>query len=488
MSSNQGLILGNEMGFVDKRVIFSPDSPATQNPHLMIIGATGSGKTYMLRKILQYLDDANKIVHVIDMHGDLFTPGEKKFEFTLRNSEYSIHPFDFDKDEKNGGPAAHVDTMVKMFKACFIPGMGPVQEYLLKKLFMGVYHIAGIHENNPSTWNNELPEIETLYDLYEHIYSALNNGIYISVKKYFGQIQKIHNKILEQRAITTDQNTRGEGISYTKVHVESLADNNQEELEQLEEDLNEGSDEDCEGYGVSPALIKRLNSKFIDLNAKISRYLTHCKTGKFQEEFDRSFKGVEYDEFDTPQKLKGLESLQPYLETFTSSSLFGNKQFNYKRGINRYDISGFTNTGTPTLALYFTNIMIERIFRKNKIKGEYLGPDNEKVHTYIVLDESKIVLPTGQEKENPLNIFNRTVTEIRKYGVGIIIVSQRVKHFNDEILSSMFTKIILRSDNNDIPDIKKRFGIKNEENLGLISKQGTAIVCQGHVQKLVQLH
>ena len=86
---------------------------------------------------------------------------------------------------------------------------------------------------------------------------------------------------------------------------------------------------------------------------------------------------------------------------------------------------------------------------------------------------------TGKEKENPYNIFNRIVTESRKYGMGLIIVSQRPSHFPQEVLANTFTKIILKTNSNDYKDAIKNLGIKNKELLKTADNFGYALVSKG---------
>jgi DNA helicase HerA-like ATPase len=127
--------------------------------------------------------------------------------------------------------------------------------------------------------------------------------------------------------------------------------------------------------------------------------------------------------------------------------------------------------------MFFADTVIQKIFRAVKMRGEYrkLGRGN-KVDTIIVIDESKLILPTGKDKENPYNILNRIVTESRKYGLALIIVSQRPDHFPEEMLSSIYTKIVLRINENDVKGATKSLGVKDPSLFTHLNQRGVALI------------
>ena len=141
--------------------------------------------------------------------------------------------------------------------------------------------------------------------------------------------------------------------------------------------------------------------------------------------------------------------------------------------------------------MFFADIMVQQIFRAVKNRGEYRNKSDdykerrgEKVDTFIILDESKLILPTGNDKESPYNILNRIVTEARKFGLGLIIVSQRPEHFSNEIISSIFTKIILNINENDVKDAVKRLGVKPESLFGQFKSVKDGLLLYGQTGTL----
>lgn len=452
MSNSDGLILGSEFSFSDKKVIWNPNAAHIQNGHTMIVGASGSGKTTLLKTILTHLHENSFIVYVIDLHGDLGIPGETHFEFTTRESQWALNPFEFEMDHANGGPKAQVDIIVKdILKKFIMRNMGDKQESVLRRLVLDTYRSVGIYDEDPSTWKKTLPTTKDLYVLFSNIYFTLNSGAYKTFLTLFSEIENIRKKQLD------------EGI--------------------IEPESKEGQEEEAQSKVKSSPFSK----KFEELAEKMDRFSEYCKNGANKDEFYKEYKGVDFDFYDTPEKIKTLGGMESYIETIAGATLFNGDVPTPTLGVNRYDISGFTNAGTPELALAFAKILVTRIFRANKIYGKRPMPRGRKVHTFIVIDESKMLLPQGKEKDNPFDIHNRLSTEVRKFGVANITVSQRVDHFSDDILSNMHTKIVLNSDANDVANIKKRLGVKNDDYFALISKFGTAIYCEGRTQKLIKL-
>lgn len=438
-----GIILGSEQSFSDKPVVL--DINQTPNPHIMVIGGTGAGKTtYLTKVLLSYLQDNSYNAHVIDLHGDLGVSGENYFEFTTRNSPLGINAFEFEKEEKNGGIYNHVEFLCSIFKKCFMPNLGGVQKSVLTEFLIDVYHRVGISEHDASTWDRPLPTIEDMKDFYEELILSLRSGQYRDFRHLFGDIEKLKN---------ANKDMDGAALNMSEWPIE--------EVEK----------------------VKRMFEKVYE---KVRRYEEHLSEGKHVEEFPTQLKGgIDISKYSSKQQMSALESLKPYFDSIFRSSIFNNNNPRPMRGINRYDIAGFTNSGDSMLAIFFADIMLQKIFRAAKLAGEYRGANGRRVHTYIVIDESKIILPTGKEKDNTMNIYNRLATEIRKYGYGLILISQRLTHFSDEILTSMFTKIILRTDSNDKRDIKKRLSIKHDDYMSRIDERGTAIVCMGQRQYLV---
>jgi len=134
--------------------------------------------------------------------------------------------------------------------------------------------------------------------------------------------------------------------------------------------------------------------------------------------------------------LKTLNVLELYISSMVESRVFSSNtpRPSGNKNVVRFDLSSLQDKSMFFLA----DLIVQRIFTRAKLKGEQPAP-----RTFVVIDESKLILPTGKEKENPFNYLNRIVTESRKFGLGIILVSQRISHYSKEMLSNIYCKVLL---------------------------------------------
>src|SRR6476660_1466903 len=83
-------------------VYWNPEK--TPNPHITIIGASGSGKTQTLKAIAWELSKLSYNIVIIDFHGDQHLPGEIHYPLNMA-SPHGINPLTINLDPEGGGPA-----------------------------------------------------------------------------------------------------------------------------------------------------------------------------------------------------------------------------------------------------------------------------------------------------------------------------------------------------------------------------------------------
>jgi len=437
------IYLGKGLIQKDKVFNWSPDSPESLNPHFLLTGKSGAGKTSKIKQIIEDLGENGKIVFVLDFHGDMATPGENHIEYTARNSPFGINPFEFETDLKNGGPSINVANIVQMFKKNFWPNMGALQQSVLKNLLNDTYKFKGIFDEKPETWPDEsnsekLPTMQDLYQVFTMILN-LQNGEDDICKHFFSISNELYT--YRQKADATDKDK-------TKERHENSISERQKDFEKAYENfynyIFNGTEEIEEGA-------KEANKHNIDLTL-----------------------------YENKKSRAALESLEPYIRDLADSNIFNQAIPKLIRGVNRFDISGFTNMAKPDMALFFADNWVQRIFRKAKMQGEVnLEKDGVKTKTFIVMDESRIVLPTGKDKSNPYHILNKVALEARKYGLGLVLGSQRASHFSSELLTSFYTKLILQTDPADVKSTAEALGI-NKRDIGYFEtidkKQGAGLL------------
>lgn len=424
---------GNGYMHRNMSIEWSPDAPDTQNPHLMIVGGSGSGKTRLLKQIITYLAEKQKQVYIIDFHGDIKIPGEHKFVFTSRNSPYGLNPFEIEKDPLNGGVNAQVEILIALFKKNIFPNMGALQKTVLKLFLVKLYESVGITDADENSWNKEIPTMELMHKFYKQILTKLELQNSSTMYEDMVKVENLKSKLIG----LDDPDQRDKIIKRIEKGIEVISEKFERYIDYITDYDNESG------------------------NKEFNHYIGNVDISPF---YEKSFK-------------KTFVSLSPYISELSSTSIFKENKPPKCKGVVRFDISGFTNIDKPLEAMFFSDITIQKIFRAVKLRGEYrkLGKEG-KCDTFIVVDESKIILPTGKDKENPYNLFNRIVTEARKYGLGLIIVSQRPDHFPQEMLSNIYTKVCLRLNGNDIISAMKSLGIKEKELFKHTEKVGVGLV------------
>lgn len=401
----KGLYLADGLVYKSKKFIFNPDAKYVKNPHLLLVGGSGAGKTTLMLKILENASLEGKTVFLIDFHGDMMIDSENHIKYTPRNSPYGINPFELEMSEESGGVDMQAEVVAIMMDTYFFDKMGKKQQSIMKRLIIDLYASKGIHDNDHTTWINKPPTMKELNKLIQYVHSEieiLENSDDITITRE-------SDKQIARNAIVTIKNilikNSKEETRYTNA-IKTLSD----EIDTLKETRNGFSSIDISFYAQ--------------------------KTNK------RSF-----------------ESLFPYIDEVSRMSIFNGEKPRITSGINRLDFSAFTAINKPNIARFLAEFTAQKIFRASMNSGTFAGHDGIKFRWVLAFDESKLALPSGREKSNPYNIMNRIVTEARKYGLALFLASQRLEHYNDELLANIYTKIILDTKASDIVAISKAMGV-----------------------------
>jgi energy-coupling factor transporter ATP-binding protein EcfA2 len=135
---------------------------ALPNPHLLIVGGSGSGKSQTIKAIAHDLRKATALV-VLDVHGDLTLDGATTHELHFE-SQYGINPLVLSLDPKGGGPVAQKEIVRTRLQRTFAP-MGSVQLGVLDDLLHRCYETRGIIQEDQASWRREPPTFADLEEL-----------------------------------------------------------------------------------------------------------------------------------------------------------------------------------------------------------------------------------------------------------------------------------------------------------------------------------
>ena len=140
-------------------VIWDSDMVATR--HMLIMGQSGSGKTYTLRNIINQLKNQNKDtnfrIHVFDFHGDIDLEGSSSVKFSA-TTDYGFNPLIINPDLDFGGVRNKIQSFIGLINSSG-RSLGPKQESVLRNLLLDLYAANGFYVNKPETWKlNEWDE------------------------------------------------------------------------------------------------------------------------------------------------------------------------------------------------------------------------------------------------------------------------------------------------------------------------------------------
>ncbi|MDD3465601.1 MAG: hypothetical protein PHE67_00510 [Campylobacterales bacterium] len=426
-------------------VIWNPDSRDSMNPHMLFCGLSGAGKSTLLKNLTRYLDRRGKDIYLIDPQGDLELDGEKHIEFTAWNSQYALNLFKFGygvkkheleqliTDYKNGkdippelssviqnsGPFVQVLEMIEIIKNDFMQNMGQNQEPILKRLFSDTYKMKGIIHDNFTTWLNELPTLKDTKVLIEQIESAfesLQSGVDKDALKTIKKISKELDRAKDEEI-------------FNNFKTDDYGDAAAEVFEVCTDTLKD-------------YMIKRASGKTVKDKNKF---------------FDSHNIDVEY--YMRKDVIRVIQKLSFYVDTLIESGVFHGNTPEFTGGLTRINISGLRYD----VQRFIANVILGDVFRECKVRGEYVKlkdkSKGDRCDTFIIIDETKLVVPPGKEKNNPFSYLNRIATEARKYGLGLIVVAQTSVHFPEEFLRNFYMQVILTTNRSDYDNTRKNFGI-----------------------------
>jgi DNA helicase HerA-like ATPase len=165
VTKNSGILLGSSTE-TQHEVFWDPANAA--NPHLLILGESGFGKTYSISCILAELQRANLPSLVFD-YGQGFdreSASASFLEFTspldieAAKSGVQINPFEiFPFDLHGPTSVAHriASTLARIYT-----NLGIQQHALIREAVIDVYKEAGIFAKLPSSWHKAAPTLDDL--------------------------------------------------------------------------------------------------------------------------------------------------------------------------------------------------------------------------------------------------------------------------------------------------------------------------------------
>lgn len=376
-----------------RRVPVVWDTEHLINGHMLLVGKSGTGKTYTLKRILDQMSNnkgARIRVHVMDVHGDIDIPGTSTVKFS-EATPYGFNPLIINPDPDFGGVRKRVQSFIGALSRTGFR-LGPKQEAALRNILYDLYAANGFYDNDPSSWRlndgierrfaKKHPSME---DAVRFAHAKLKSMFLGTSSATVAALENLYKK---QRQFSIRLRRAAGGLK-------------EDEQKAIEEEMAKLSDE-C-----------------------VELFREHLETMKTGHELGDLIK---YDSKDV------MKSVVDRLENLHNIGIFRPQRppFDVAAPVWRYDIKALSADEKKL----FVSFLLEAIFQHSAQRGM-----QDDIVELVVLDEAHMFLT--DDPDNPVNIIAK---EARKFGLGLFCASQSPTHFSDDFLSNVATKIILGID------------------------------------------
>ena len=440
--------LGTDAGNTKSAVFW--DEHKVVNPHIAIIGTSGAGKTYTLRKIIsQFLESyspAQSKSHkfeVFDVHADIKIDNASTVLFS-EQTKYGLNPFLVSPDPHHGGVRkklrAFISTINKTSRM-----LGDKQEGVLRNLVMDTYHQFGFDEDNPDSWvyDNQAQHMLSTNDgrLYLNVpfeekddakalgasFDSAAKAWWIQVNDYQGTITKWPPKIISKRNPNLEDVLRTGRFIARSVFM-GINQNSMVKLDIAQKAAHALQKKKIQVLRSGHDLIadEKLEDQFNKAKDKaISAFTEYANSIASGSEIDDLMK---YNSADV------LLSVVNKLENLDSIGIFKSDipPFDNNANVWRYHLKALGLEERKLFVLFRCAEVFEKCIQ--------LGETNE-IRRTLIIDEAPIFMD-----DDPENILTLIAREGRKFGLQLITAAQSPEKYPEDIISSTATKIILGID------------------------------------------
>ena len=217
------------------------------NPHIIVLGTTGTGKSYTLRKIASILSkNLHARIHIIDRHGDLNVPDSSTIMFS-ETSEYGINPLKLSAHLHFGGVRKKINNFIAAINKTSRK-LGNRQEAVLRNILYDLYRANGFFEDSPETWKLATSgrwrrKYPNLNDLNRYLEAKLKSKLFGMNResiKSFEELQKLNKTLyrLQKQQISDESETIKKKIKDVKekikdVFIEGIESANGSEIDDI---------------------------------------------------------------------------------------------------------------------------------------------------------------------------------------------------------------------------------------------------------------
>jgi DNA phosphorothioation-dependent restriction protein DptH len=187
-----GVLIGIDEEYDDPIFWRPQDARLVPNPHLMIMGESGSGKTYAVQCLMAELAQQG-IPSVVFDYGQgfeahtleaVFSKYAAPEEYVLGEQGIALNPLEIFPADIHG-PKSVATRVADMFDAVY--QLGAIQRKVLLDAILRVFRAAGILSDDRATWKKPAPNLAALQDALEELaadksYANARNAVGIAAR------------------------------------------------------------------------------------------------------------------------------------------------------------------------------------------------------------------------------------------------------------------------------------------------------------------
>lgn len=431
------------------RVPVVSDMAQTVNGHMLIVGMTGAGKTFTLRRLIREMTATSDRsdpprFYVYDVHGDIEIEGASSVMYS-EQTPYGLNPLRINPDVHFGGVRKRVQGFIATMNSV-MRQLGTKQEAVLRNVLIDVYERHGFRQDDPRTWavNDDdahlvgngadgrfyidvpIAEKDEAKSLGAR-WDATAKCWYVDTWDYEGPITRWAPKTLSRTHPSIQDVLRmaryimqrsflgsgQEAVTALGAVNRASAAYQRKLFEALRQGERAFRDEKLQGE------IEKAKQKAIDA---YEDYVSAIATGREIDDVMR------YDSTDV------LKSVVDRLENLDAIGIFKALPAPHdpQALVFKEDIRALGKDERKLFVLF----SLQELFWKAVQQGE-----QKTIKHVVLLDEAHLFFD-----DDPDNILNTIAKEARKFGIALVCISQSPTHFSEDFIAAVSTKVILGID------------------------------------------
>jgi hypothetical protein len=420
------------------------------NPHMLILGASGVGKSWTFRRLIRQGRASAPAVrfHVFDVHGDLEIEDASVVQYS-EVAPFGLNPLRVNPSPEFGGVRKCIQAFIRIINQASSTALGVKQESVLRNLLLDVYRDFGFEAEDPSTWSLNALESRLLS-------AGADNRLYLVVPMEDKEKAKsmgarweptlrhwwvpAHTYKGELTQWSPAHKTReypsvADVTAYARrLHEEKFLGSDQAALRALMQ-LNKTA-RNVQRKALDAARLRKQN--IFDGDAQEELEVAGAKAVDAYTDYVKSIRtGYELEtllKYDSPDVLKGVLDR---LSNLTSTGIFKTVQapFDPNKSVWRYKLNTLGMEEKKMMVLF----LLQDLFNRAMERGE-----QKTVVEVAVLDELSTY--TGSQDDDGDGIIGVVARQARKFGLGLWAADQSPAGIPASLTSSLGTKIILGVD------------------------------------------